>query len=87
MMPRQDTQCNGGCQHTTPTRLCVRTGAALRRGLDGALSAVSARPAGQATRGFIIELLVRHPDWRSDGWQQERRAAAMRRHSAPQPTQ
>jgi hypothetical protein len=32
--------------------------ATLRRGLDGALSAVSAQPAGQVAQGFIIELLA-----------------------------
>jgi hypothetical protein len=32
---------------------------ALRRGLDNALSVVSARPAGQAVRGFVVELLAR----------------------------
>jgi hypothetical protein len=36
----------------------VRVGAALRRGLDVALLAMSAWPAGQAAQGFIIELLA-----------------------------
>jgi hypothetical protein len=34
--------------------------AALRRGLDGVLSVVSAWPVGQAARGFTVELLARH---------------------------
>jgi hypothetical protein len=37
----------------------TRVRAALRRGLGGVLSAASTRPVGQATRGFIIELLAR----------------------------
>jgi hypothetical protein len=41
----------------------------LRRGLDVALSATSARPVGQAARGFVVELLAWHPDWSSDGRQ------------------
>jgi hypothetical protein len=37
----------------------TRAWAALRRGLDGALSAASAWPVGQAARSFIVELLAR----------------------------
>jgi hypothetical protein len=44
-------------QRTLPTRLRARR-AALRRGLDGALSAASARSAGQAVRGFVVKLLA-----------------------------
>jgi hypothetical protein len=47
----------------------ARTRAALRRGLDGVLLAASARPVGQAARGFIVELLARHPSWHRDGRQ------------------
>jgi hypothetical protein len=69
-MPRLDTQLNGGCQHNAPTQLCVHAWAALRSGLDGVLSTASARPAGQDTRGFVVELLAWHPDWHSEGRQQ-----------------
>jgi hypothetical protein len=47
--------------------------AALRRGLDGTLLAASARLAGQAARGFVVELLV----WAS--WMEQRQAAAEQR--------
>jgi hypothetical protein len=51
------------CGHATHTSMPVYPGyarapARLRRGLDSALSAVSARPAGQAARGFVVELLA-----------------------------
>jgi hypothetical protein len=48
---------NARRQRTLPTRLRARR-AALRRGLDGALSAASARSAGQAVRGFVVKLLA-----------------------------
>jgi hypothetical protein len=51
----------------------------LRRGLDVALSATSARPVGQAARGFVVELLAWHPDWNSDG-RQRRSVDGMPRH-------
>jgi hypothetical protein len=51
----------------------------LRRGLDVALSATSARPVGQAARGFVVELLAWHPDWSSDG-RQRRSVDGMPRH-------
>jgi hypothetical protein len=41
-----------------------------KRGLDGVFSAALARPAGQAARGFVVELLAWHLGWRSDVWQQ-----------------
>jgi hypothetical protein len=44
-------------KRTLPTQLRARR-AALRRRLDGALSAASARSAGQATRGFVVKLLA-----------------------------
>jgi hypothetical protein len=51
----------GATRGASTTRLpdyaCARV--ALRKSLDGALSAVSAWPAEQATQGFIIELLAR----------------------------
>jgi hypothetical protein len=40
----------------------ARMGSAMQ-GLDGALSAVSARPTEQDARGFVIEVLVWHPSW------------------------
>jgi hypothetical protein len=58
-MPRQDTRNNGGRQRTAPTRLCACAQATICVGLDGALSAPSARPVGQAVQGFVAELLVR----------------------------
>jgi hypothetical protein len=51
------TQRNEGRQRTAPTRLRER--ASLHKGLDGALSIVSARLVGQAARGFVVELLAR----------------------------
>jgi hypothetical protein len=47
--------------------VCASTG--LHRGLDAVLSAASARPVGQAARGFVIKLLAWHPGWSSDGRQ------------------
>jgi hypothetical protein len=40
----------------------ARMGSAMQ-GLDGALSAVSARPTEHDARGFVIEVLVWHPSW------------------------
>jgi hypothetical protein len=40
--------------------------AALCRGLDGVLLAVSAQPAGQPARGFVVTWHG-HPSWSSDG--------------------
>jgi hypothetical protein len=41
-----------------PAYVAMRARAALRRGLDDALSVASAQPAGQAARGFIVKLLA-----------------------------
>jgi hypothetical protein len=48
----------------------TRAPTGLRQGLDGTLSTMSARPVGQAARGFVVELLVWHPGWSSDRRQQ-----------------
>jgi hypothetical protein len=37
----------------------IAASTSLCRGLDGALLAALARPAGQVVRGFIVELLAR----------------------------
>jgi hypothetical protein len=60
------TRCIEGREHTAPTRLHTRTWEALRMGLDGVLSAVLARPAERAARGFVAELLARYLIWCSD---------------------
>jgi hypothetical protein len=75
-----------GC--ATASGLCgyARALVGLCRGLDGALSATSARPAGQAARGFIFELLAWHPDWSSDWWQQSSGTVMMGHHAALQQT-
>jgi hypothetical protein len=58
----------------------------LCRGLDGALLAALARPAGQVVRGFIVELLARASRLEQRRAAAEQWAVAMGLHGAPQPT-
>jgi hypothetical protein len=51
----------------------ARTVTELHKGLDGALTVTSARPAGQAARDFIVELLA------GASWPEQRRAVAEQR--------
>jgi hypothetical protein len=79
---------------TWHTRMCQRTlvrgyaraPAGLCRGLNDALSAASVRPAGQAARGFVVELLDRASRVEQRRVAVEQRPAAMGCHGAPQLT-
>jgi hypothetical protein len=79
--------CGATSGANTPwLRSYVRSPPGLRWGLDGVVSAVSARPAGHAVRGFVVELLVRASRLEQRWAEAEQRAAVMGHHGTPQLT-